>query len=86
MLSFSQLHVVCSQIEHASAVFNLCDLLASWPVNQFVADCEECVPCDCANVSSFPSLAGALLTAEHVKGTVSVSVEEGKDNKLRVSE
>ncbi|XP_031435623.1 bifunctional glutamate/proline--tRNA ligase isoform X1 [Clupea harengus] len=35
--------------------------------------------------SSNPPL-GALLTAEHVKGTVSVSVEEGKDNKLRVSE
>ncbi|KAL2098472.1 hypothetical protein ACEWY4_004952 [Coilia grayii] len=34
--------------------------------------------------SSNPPL-GALLAAEHVKGTVSVSVEEGKDNKLHVS-
>ncbi|KAK6307648.1 hypothetical protein J4Q44_G00227960 [Coregonus suidteri] len=35
--------------------------------------------------SSNPPL-GALLAAEHVKGRVNVSVEEGKDNKLRVSE
>ncbi|XP_048106277.1 bifunctional glutamate/proline--tRNA ligase [Alosa alosa] len=35
--------------------------------------------------SSNPPL-GALLAAEHVKGAVSVSVEEGKDNKLRVSD
>ncbi|XP_063040031.1 bifunctional glutamate/proline--tRNA ligase [Engraulis encrasicolus] len=35
--------------------------------------------------SSNPPL-GALLAAEHVKGTVKVSVEEGKDNKLHVSE
>uniref|UniRef100_A0A674BU20 Bifunctional glutamate/proline--tRNA ligase n=1 Tax=Salmo trutta TaxID=8032 RepID=A0A674BU20_SALTR len=32
------------------------------------------------------SPAGALLTAEHVKGSVKVSVEEGKDNKLCVSQ
>uniref|UniRef100_A0A4W6G4F0 Bifunctional glutamate/proline--tRNA ligase n=1 Tax=Lates calcarifer TaxID=8187 RepID=A0A4W6G4F0_LATCA len=30
--------------------------------------------------------AGALLTAEHVKGSVQVSVEEGKDTRLNVSE
>lgn len=30
--------------------------------------------------------AGALLTAEHVKGSVQVSVEEGKDTRLHVSE
>uniref|UniRef100_A0A8C3A5D3 Bifunctional glutamate/proline--tRNA ligase n=1 Tax=Cyclopterus lumpus TaxID=8103 RepID=A0A8C3A5D3_CYCLU len=30
--------------------------------------------------------AGALLTAEHVKGSVQVSVEEGKDTQLHVSE
>ncbi|KAM9568159.1 bifunctional glutamate/proline--tRNA ligase-like [Salvelinus alpinus] len=35
--------------------------------------------------SSNPPL-GALLTAEHVKGSVKVSVEEGKDNKLCVSQ
>uniref|UniRef100_A0A8C7S8X6 Bifunctional glutamate/proline--tRNA ligase n=1 Tax=Oncorhynchus mykiss TaxID=8022 RepID=A0A8C7S8X6_ONCMY len=35
--------------------------------------------------SSNPPL-GALLTAEHVKGSVNVSVEEGKDNKLCVSQ
>ncbi|XP_069055266.1 bifunctional glutamate/proline--tRNA ligase isoform X2 [Lepisosteus oculatus] len=35
--------------------------------------------------SSNPPL-GALLTAEHVKDTVSVSVEEGKDTSLRVSD
>ncbi|XP_041711588.2 bifunctional glutamate/proline--tRNA ligase isoform X3 [Coregonus clupeaformis] len=29
---------------------------------------------------------GALLTAEHVKGSVNVSVEEGKDNKLCISQ
>ncbi|XP_059208523.1 bifunctional glutamate/proline--tRNA ligase isoform X2 [Centropristis striata] len=29
---------------------------------------------------------GALLTAEHVKGSVQVSVEEGKDNRLHVSD
>uniref|UniRef100_A0A673WS78 Bifunctional glutamate/proline--tRNA ligase n=1 Tax=Salmo trutta TaxID=8032 RepID=A0A673WS78_SALTR len=35
--------------------------------------------------SSNPPL-GALLAAEHVKGSVNLSVDEGKDNKLRVSE
>uniref|UniRef100_A0A8C8HUV6 Bifunctional glutamate/proline--tRNA ligase n=1 Tax=Oncorhynchus tshawytscha TaxID=74940 RepID=A0A8C8HUV6_ONCTS len=35
--------------------------------------------------SSNPPL-GALLTAEHVKGSVNMSVEEGKDNKLCVSQ
>lgn len=39
-----------------------------------------------ADVTVFFSLSGALLAAEHVKDTVRVSVEEGKDNKLRVSE
>ena len=29
---------------------------------------------------------GALLAAEHVKGSVNLSVEEGKDTKLHVSE
>uniref|UniRef100_A0A8C7K7Q1 Glutamyl-prolyl-tRNA synthetase 1 n=1 Tax=Oncorhynchus kisutch TaxID=8019 RepID=A0A8C7K7Q1_ONCKI len=35
--------------------------------------------------SSNPPL-GALLAAEHVKGSVNLSVDEGKDNKLHVSE
>ncbi|XP_041837193.1 bifunctional glutamate/proline--tRNA ligase isoform X2 [Melanotaenia boesemani] len=35
--------------------------------------------------SSNPPL-GALLAAEHVKGTVQVSVEEGKDNRLHISD
>uniref|UniRef100_A0A8C8FKA6 Bifunctional glutamate/proline--tRNA ligase n=1 Tax=Oncorhynchus tshawytscha TaxID=74940 RepID=A0A8C8FKA6_ONCTS len=35
--------------------------------------------------SSNPPL-GVLLAAEHVKGSVNLSVDEGKDNKLRVSE
>uniref|UniRef100_A0A8C7ME26 Bifunctional glutamate/proline--tRNA ligase n=1 Tax=Oncorhynchus kisutch TaxID=8019 RepID=A0A8C7ME26_ONCKI len=44
---------------------------------------------DCYAGYGYPTLKlfqGALLTAEHVKGSVNVSVEEGKDNKLCVSQ
>uniref|UniRef100_A0A8C7S772 Bifunctional glutamate/proline--tRNA ligase n=1 Tax=Oncorhynchus mykiss TaxID=8022 RepID=A0A8C7S772_ONCMY len=40
----------------------------------------------CGVIHCDSSPAGALLTAEHVKGSVNVSVEEGKDNKLCVSQ
>uniref|UniRef100_A0A8C7U884 Bifunctional glutamate/proline--tRNA ligase n=1 Tax=Oncorhynchus mykiss TaxID=8022 RepID=A0A8C7U884_ONCMY len=42
----------------------------------------------CVNITFcvFWNLFRALLAAEHVKGSVNLSVDEGKDNKLRVSE
>uniref|UniRef100_A0A8C7UAV5 Bifunctional glutamate/proline--tRNA ligase n=1 Tax=Oncorhynchus mykiss TaxID=8022 RepID=A0A8C7UAV5_ONCMY len=38
------------------------------------------------NPNSSLGMSRALLAAEHVKGSVNLSVDEGKDNKLRVSE
>lgn len=40
----------------------------------------------CLTVNSGDPPLGALLAVEHLKGDVSISVEEGKENILRVSE
>lgn len=52
---------------------------------------QQCGRWEAVRRPSFPNpdcsvLAGALLAAEHVKGSVKVSVEEGKDTRLHVSE
>lgn len=81
--------------EPASAVLVSCEPAPLWVFSQLGAECLECVVdvgrvqagvAGCADGISSSVLVGALLAAEHVKDSVRVSVEEGKDNKLRVSE